>query len=47
MVLLRFVKDLAVRGEWGGAVLMATEHSGGQRRGFFGSFGRWAAPSAG
>lgn len=38
MVVLRFVQGLAVGGEWGGAVLMATEHSGGERRGFFGSF---------
>jgi MFS family permease len=38
MVALRFVQGLAVGGEWGGAVLMATEHSGGARRGFFGSF---------
>ncbi|HEX6999814.1 MAG TPA: MFS transporter [Gammaproteobacteria bacterium] len=38
MVVLRFVQGLAVGGEWGGAVLMATEHSGGRRRGFFGSF---------
>src|SRR5215510_9317663 len=38
MVVLRFVQGLAVGGEWGGAVLMATEHAGGQRRGFFGSF---------
>ena len=38
MVALRFVQGLAVGGEWGGAVLMATEHSGGERRGFFGSF---------
>jgi MHS family shikimate/dehydroshikimate transporter-like MFS transporter len=38
MVALRFVQGLAVGGEWGGAVLMATEHSGGKRRGFFGSF---------
>src|SRR5262245_16803281 len=38
IVALRFVQGLAVGGEWGGAVLMATEHSGGQRRGFFGSF---------
>jgi len=38
MVTLRFVQGLAVGGEWGGAVLMATEHSGGERRGFFGSF---------
>jgi MHS family shikimate/dehydroshikimate transporter-like MFS transporter len=38
MVVLRFVQGLAVGGEWGGAVLMATEHSGRERRGFFGSF---------
>ena len=38
MVALRFVQGLAVGGEWGGAVLMATEHSRGERRGFFGSF---------
>jgi MHS family shikimate/dehydroshikimate transporter-like MFS transporter len=38
MVVLRFVQGLAVGGEWGGAVLMATEHSSGARRGFFGSF---------
>jgi MFS family permease len=38
MLLLRFVQGVAVGGEWGGAVLMATEHAGGQRKGFFGSF---------
>src|SRR5690554_2423275 len=38
MVALRFVQGLAVGGEWGGAVLMATEHSRRERRGFFGSF---------
>jgi MHS family shikimate/dehydroshikimate transporter-like MFS transporter len=38
MVVLRFVQGVAVGGEWGGAVLMATEHSGQARRGFFGSF---------
>ena len=38
MVVLRFVQGLAVGGEWGGAVLMATEHAGNKRRGFFGSF---------
>ena len=38
VVVLRFVQGLAVGGEWGGAVLMATEHSGHKRRGFFGSF---------
>jgi MFS family permease len=38
MVVLRFLQGVAVGGEWGGAVLMATEHSGSKRRGFFGSF---------
>jgi MFS family permease len=38
MVVLRFAQGLAVGGEWGGAVLMATEHSDRGRRGFFGSF---------
>src|SRR5690606_8115451 len=38
MVALRFVQGMAVGGEWGGAVLMAVEHSGKKRRGFFGSF---------
>jgi MFS family permease len=38
MVVLRFAQGVAVGGEWGGAVLMATEHSDRKRRGFFGSF---------
>jgi MHS family shikimate/dehydroshikimate transporter-like MFS transporter len=38
MVVLRFLQGLAVGGEWGGAVLMATEHSGRERRGLFGAF---------
>ncbi|OLT05002.1 MFS transporter [Pseudonocardia sp. CNS-004] len=38
MVVLRFVQGMAVGGEWGGAVLMAVEHSDKKRRGFFGSF---------
>src|SRR4051812_16777242 len=32
MVVLRFVQGVAVGGEWGGAVLMATEHAGQARR---------------
>jgi MHS family shikimate/dehydroshikimate transporter-like MFS transporter len=47
MVLLRFVQGLAVGGEWGGAVLMATEHSGGKRRGFFGSFAQMGSAVGG
>jgi MHS family shikimate/dehydroshikimate transporter-like MFS transporter len=38
MVVLRFAQGMAVGGEWGGAVLMAVEHSDRKRRGFFGSF---------
>src|SRR6188768_2859229 len=47
MVALRFVQGLAVGGEWGGAVLMATEHSGGERRGFFGSFAQMGSAIGG
>ena len=47
MVLLRFAQGLAVGGEWGGAVLMATEHSGGERRGFFGSFAQMGSAVGG
>ena len=47
MVVLRFVQGLAVGGEWGGAVLMATEHSGGTRRGFFGSFAQMGSAVGG
>ncbi|BCF95076.1 shikimate transporter [Paraburkholderia largidicola] len=38
LVALRFVQGFAVGGEWGGAALMAVEHSPEERRGFFGSF---------
>jgi MHS family shikimate/dehydroshikimate transporter-like MFS transporter len=37
LVLCRLVQGIAVGGEWGGAVLMATEHSPPHRRGFYGS----------
>ena len=47
MVLLRFVQGMAVGGEWGGAVLMATEHSGAERRGFFGSFAQMGSAVGG
>lgn len=47
MVVLRFLQGLAVGGEWGGAVLMATEHSGGHRRGFFGSFAQMGSAVGG
>jgi MFS transporter, MHS family, shikimate and dehydroshikimate transport protein len=47
MVLLRFVQGMAVGGEWGGAVLMATEHAGAERRGFFGSFAQMGSAVGG
>src|SRR5260370_30107686 len=37
LVVLRFAQGFAVGGEWGGAVLLATEHSPAARRGFYGS----------
>jgi len=47
MVVLRFVQGMAVGGEWGGAVLMATEHAGAGRRGFFGSFAQMGSAVGG
>jgi MFS transporter, MHS family, shikimate and dehydroshikimate transport protein len=37
LIALRVVQGVAVGGEWGGAVLMAVEHAGEGKRGFFGS----------
>ena len=37
LVACRLVQGIAVGGEWGGAVLLATEHSPPEQRGFFGS----------
>lgn len=37
LVLCRLVQGLAVGGEWGGAVLMAIEHSPSEKRSFYGS----------
>jgi MFS family permease len=38
LVVLRLTQGFALGGEWGGAVLMATEHSPKGRRGYFGSW---------
>jgi MFS transporter, MHS family, shikimate and dehydroshikimate transport protein len=45
LVILRFVQGLGVGGEWGGAVLMAVEHSPPERRGFFGSWPQMGVPA--
>lgn len=43
LVILRFMQGFAVGGEWGGAVLLITEHSPEDRRGFWASFPQAAA----
>ncbi|BEL03663.1 MFS transporter [Actinoplanes sichuanensis] len=45
LITLRVVQGIAVGGEWGGAALMALEHSGGSRRGLAASFVNAGAPS--
>jgi len=44
LVVLRFFQGIGVGGEWGGAVLLAVEHSGGARRGFHGSWPQMGVP---
>jgi MFS family permease len=44
LIILRLGQGVAVGGEWGGAVLMATEHSPAHRRGFFGSWPQIGVP---
>jgi MHS family shikimate/dehydroshikimate transporter-like MFS transporter len=46
LTVLRFVQGLAVGGQWGGAVLIATENSPRNRRGFYGSFAQLGVPVA-
>jgi MHS family shikimate/dehydroshikimate transporter-like MFS transporter len=44
LVLLRFVQGIGVGGEWGGAVLMAVEHSRAGRRGYHASWVQAGVP---
>lgn len=44
LVTLRFVQGFGVGGEWGGAVLMAVEHGGAERRGFYASWVQAGVP---
>src|SRR5215210_7960393 len=45
LVVLRFVQGIGVGGEWGGAVLMAVEHSPPGRRGYYGSWPQMGVPA--
>ncbi len=44
LIVLRFVQGLAIGGQWGGAMLLATESAPAGRRGFYGSFAQAGAP---
>jgi MFS transporter, MHS family, shikimate and dehydroshikimate transport protein len=45
LLVLRVAQGLGVGGEWGGAVLMAVEHSPANRRGFYGSWPQMGVPA--
>lgn len=45
LVLLRAIQGIGYGAEWGGAVLMAVEHSPAKRRGFFGSIPQIGIPA--
>ncbi|NDV04989.1 MHS family MFS transporter [Rhodococcus sp. IEGM 248] len=44
LVILRFIQGFAVGGEWGGAVLLVSEHSSDRRRGFWASWPQAGLP---
>src|ERR671939_840609 len=44
LFVLRFLQGLAVGGQWGGAVLLATEYAPEGKRGFYGSFAQMGVP---
>ncbi len=44
LVVCRFAQGFGVGGEWGGAVLLAVEHSGGERRGLHGAWPQMGVP---
>src|SRR3712207_2309731 len=45
LIFLRLLQGFGIGGEWGGAVLMAVEHSPANRRGFFGSWPQIGVPA--
>lgn len=44
LVILRLIQGFGVGGEWGGAVLIATEHASPRRRAVYGSFAQFGVP---
>jgi MFS family permease len=44
LVVLRLIQGFGVGGEWGGAVLIATEHASPRQRAFYGSFAQFGVP---
>ena len=46
MVTLRFLQGVCIGGQWGGAVLLATESAPSEKRGFYGSFAQMGVPVA-
>ncbi|MFC7404524.1 MFS transporter [Georgenia alba] len=44
LLLLRLLQGFGVGGEWGGAVLIATEHASPRRRAIYGSFAQFGVP---
>ena len=46
LVTLRFLQGVCIGGQWGGAVLLATESAPSEKRGFYGSFAQMGVPVA-
>jgi metabolite-proton symporter len=46
LVTLRFLQGICIGGQWGGAVLLATESAPAEKRGFYGSFAQIGVPVA-
>ncbi|RAI67299.1 MFS transporter [Pseudomonas fluorescens] len=45
LIVLRLIQGISVGGEWGGAVLMASEHAPAKRKTFYASFAQLGSPA--